>query len=68
MTVLALIIRDNVCLLTLIWLWQCLQFGSLLGTSKRLADISETDRAKHSSPALQTQPLIRLSDYLHTLA
>ena len=70
MTVLALriSIKDNVCLLTLVWLWQCLEFDSLQVASRRLADMSETDRAKQSSPVLQMQPLIRLSDYLRTLA
>lgn len=53
MTVLALRIRENVCLLTLIWLWQCLEFGGLQGPSRRLADTTETDRAKQSSPVLQ---------------
>ena len=53
MTVLALRIRDNVYPLTLIWLRQCLEFGSLQGASRRFADTPETDRAKQSSPVLQ---------------
>ena len=60
MIVLALRIRDTVCKLTLIWLWHCLEFGSLQGASRRLADVPETDRAKQSSPVLQTKPLILL--------